>query len=116
MWGTEVLQNNERRFDPALSTPVDRVRSFGGYSFVWVKFGRHWRPGALVDASEDLDIARRVTRTYTAFLTYDLTEFQRLRAAYSRIADNVPSNPKNDVFMLQWTAVLGSHAHGFRDR
>ena len=116
VWGTEVMQNNEMRFDPALNTPVDRVRSFGGFSYLWIKMGRHWRPGAMVDLSEGLGAARTLTKTYTAFLTFDATEFQRLRIAYSRVADNVPANPKNDVFAMQWTAVIGSHVHGFRDR
>ncbi|MBI5202095.1 MAG: hypothetical protein HY925_10955 [Elusimicrobia bacterium] len=116
VWGTEVMQNNERRFDPARNTPTDRVRSYAGFSYVWLKLGRHWRPGAMIDLSEDLDRARRLTRTYTAFLSYDVTEFQRLRVAYSRVSDNVPANPKNDVFAVQWTATLGKHVHGFRDR
>ncbi len=110
------MQNHEMRFDPALNTPVDRVRSFGGFSSLWIKMGRHWRPGAMVDLSEGLGAARTLTKTYTAFLTFDATEFQRLRIAYSRVADNVPANPKNDVFAMQWTAVIGSHVHGFRDR
>lgn len=116
VWGTEVMQNNERRFDPATNLPADRVRSYGGFSYLWVRLGRRWCAGALVDLTEDLDQARRLTRTYTAFLTYHATEFQRLRLAYSRVTNNVPGRINNDVVALQWTGVVGHHVHGFRDR
>lgn len=128
IWGTEAMQNDERRFDPATcpnpATAADpsscaatgRVRAYSGFSYVQVKLGRGWRAGVLVDLSEDLDAARQLTKTYTAFATYDLTEFQRLRAAYSRVDNNVPGRLRNDVIALQWTGVLGHHVHGFRDR
>lgn len=114
LWGTEVLQNDDRRFKNGL--PTDRVKAWAGYSFVQLKLGRHWRPGAMLDVTEDIDRARRNTKTLTAFLTYDVTEFQRLRASYSRVTDNVPGSLHNDVVGIQWTGVLGHHVHGFRDR
>jgi len=116
LWGTEVMMNNERRFDPATRLPTDRVRSFAGFSYLQFKMGRHWRPGAMVDLTEDLDRARQLVKTFTGFLTYDVTEFQRLRLAYSRVVDNVPGRPANNIVALQWTGVLGHHVHGFRDR
>ncbi|MDD5656811.1 MAG: hypothetical protein PHF00_06105 [Elusimicrobia bacterium] len=115
VWGTEVLANNERRFGPTTRLPTDRVRAFSGYSYLWLKLGRRWRPGALADLAEDLDAARAITRTYTAFLTCDVTEFQRLRLAYSRETGNA-GRPEADIVGLQWTGILGHHVHGFRDR
>ncbi len=116
IWSTEVMQNNERRFDAATNLPTDRVRSYAGFSYVQLKLGTKWRPGVMLDLTEDLDRARVVTRTYTAFLTYDLTEFQRLRLAFSRTTDNRPTGLGNNTVGLQWTGVLGHHVHGFRDR
>jgi hypothetical protein len=116
VWGTEVMQNNERRFDAATSLPTDRVRSYAGFSYVQVKLGSRWRPGVMVDLTEDLDRARALTRTYTAFLSYDATEFQRLRLSYARASDNRPTGRGSDTVALQWTGVLGKHVHGFRDR
>ncbi|HVE12126.1 MAG TPA: hypothetical protein VNI01_01915 [Elusimicrobiota bacterium] len=116
VWGTEAMLNDERRFDPSTRLPTGRVHAYGGFSYVQVKLGRHWRPGVLADLSEDLDNARRLVKTYTAFLTYDVTEFQRLRLAYSRVCNNVPGMLRSDVIALQWTGVLGHHVHGFRDR
>jgi len=116
VWSTEVMQNNERRFDSATDLPTDRVRSYAGFSYVELKAGRHWRPGVMVDLTEDLDRARTLTRTFTAFVTYDATEFQRLRLAFSRTTDNLPTGRASDTVALQWTGVFGKHVHGFRDR
>ena len=116
VWGTEVLQNNEKRFDPATHLPTDRVRAYSGYSYIQVKMGPHWRPGVMGDLTEDLDHARQLTKTYSAFLTYDVSEFQRLRLVYSHQMDNVPGTRGADIVALQWTGVLGHHVHGFRDR
>jgi len=116
VWGTEVMQNNELRFDPATNLPVDRVRSYAGYSYLQLKVGRRWRPGVMLDLTEDLASARTLTRTYTGFLTFDVTEFQRLRLAFSRTTDNRPAGLGSNTVALQWTAILGHHVHGFRDR
>ena len=116
IWGTEVMQNNERRFSPTTNLPTDRVRSFAGFSYIQVKLGRQWRPGVMIDLTEDLDRARTLTKTYTAFLSYDLTEFHRLRASYSLETSNVPVRRANNTIGVQWTGIFGKHVHGFRDR
>ena len=81
-----------------------------------VKLGRRWRPGVMADLSEDLDRARTLTKTFSGFLTCDVTEFQKLRLAYARAVSNVPGRPGSNTIGLQWTSVLGHHVHGFRDR
>ncbi|MFI5345947.1 MAG: hypothetical protein ACHQ51_06190 [Elusimicrobiota bacterium] len=116
LWGTEILQNDERRFDPTTNIPAPRRVSYAGYSFVEIKSGRHWRGGALADLTEDQDNPRKNTKTLTGFLTYDVTEFQRLRATYAEAAVNVAGTPKSHTVALQWTGVFGNHVHGFRDR
>jgi len=116
IWATEVMQNNDWRFDTTTNLPTDRVRSYAGFSYVQLKFGSRWRPGVMVDLSEDLDAARTLTRTYTAFLACDITEFQRLRLTFARVSDNRPAGRGSDTVGLQWTGVLGKHVHGFRDR
>ncbi|OGR48730.1 MAG: hypothetical protein A2X37_03065 [Elusimicrobia bacterium GWA2_66_18] len=115
-WGAEVLQNDERRFDASTKLPTDRVRSYAGYSFVEAKFSRRWRGGAMVDLTEDQDDSHRLTKTFTGFLTCEVTEFQRLRLAFAESVVNVPSIPKNHTVALQWTGIIGKHVHGFRDR
>lgn len=115
LWGTEMLQNDERRFDAA-NLPLERRVAYGGYSFVELKSGRHWRGGVMADLTEDQDNPRRNTKTFTGFLTYDVTEFQRLRATFAQAVVNVAGTPKNHTVALQWTGVFGNHVHGFRDR
>ncbi len=116
VWGTEVMQNDERRFNPTTNLPTDRVCAYGGLSYIQVKMGPHWRPGVLVDLSENLDNARQLTKTYSAFLTYDISEFQRLRMVYSNQMVNIPGSRSANIVSLQWTGVMGHHVHGFRDR
>lgn len=115
VWGTELLQNDERRIDATTKLPTRRTVAYAGYSFVEVKSGRHWRGGAMVDLTEDQDNDRLLTKTVTPFLTYDVTEFQRLRATFAESWTNAPG-PKTHTIALQWTAVFGNHVHGFRDR
>ena len=116
VWGTEVMQNDERRFNPATNLPTNRVCAYGGFSYIQVKTGPRWRPGVMVDLSEDLDNARQLTKTYSAFLTYDISEFQRLRVVYSDQMVNIPGSRQANIVSLQWTGVMGHHVHGFRDR
>jgi hypothetical protein len=116
LWGTEILQNDERRFDSATNLPRERRVAYGGYSFVELKSGRHWRGGAMVDLTEDQDNPRQNTKTFTGFLTYDVTEFQALRATYAEAVVNAAGPAKNHTVALQWTGVFGHHVHGFRDR
>jgi len=116
VWATEVMQNNERRFDPGTRLPVDRVRAYAGLSAIEFKLGRQWRPGVLVDLTEDLDNPHTLTRTYTGFLSWWPSEFQRLRLSYSKATNNVPGSRENHSVALQWTGALGFHVHGFKDR
>ena len=110
--GTEIMQNDEQRFDPATLLPIGRKTAYAGYSYIAMKAGRHWLPGAMLDLTENPDHPHSLTRTSEAFVEYAVTEFQSLRLAYSYVASNTP-DPDNHTLMLQWTAVIGHHVHGF---
>jgi hypothetical protein len=112
LWGTEIMQNSERRFDPVTLLPAPRKTAYGGYTYIQLKAGRHWVPGAMLDLTENQDNPYMLMRTAEAFVQYNVTEFQSLRLAYSYSASNT-SDPDNRTLMLQWTAVLGHHVHGF---
>lgn len=116
VWGTEVMQNTERRFGPTTRLPTDRVRAYGGYTYVELKTSRGWRGGLMADLTEDQDDPHRLTKTLTGFLTYDVTEFARLRLTYAEGLVNVPGAVKNHTVAFQWTGIIGKHVHGFRDR
>jgi hypothetical protein len=140
VWGTEVLFNREKRPSggslptesvageeglsvveslavrqeaPAL-TAFKRRNAFGLYSYLEARLSRRFHTGFLFDYAQDLDRATGDTKAYTPYLTFWLSEFQRLRLQYSYF-DQTAGSHEHQLF-LQWTAVLGSHTHGFRDR
>ena len=47
-----------------------------------------------------------------------MSEFNRLRLQYGYFDDKVREDKaeRGQQFFLQWTTVLGAHAHGFRTR
>ncbi|MEK7389615.1 MAG: hypothetical protein AAB036_07950 [Elusimicrobiota bacterium] len=116
IWSAEIMQNNERRFDAATLLPRDRVRSYAGVSYLQLKLGRRFSPGVMIDLSEDLDAPKTLTRTYTGFLSFHMSEYQRLRVSASRIDDAAAPGRRGNRLGLQWTAVLGVHTHSFKDR
>jgi hypothetical protein len=121
VWGTEVLFNREKRpiggfpTDSTLPPPTDfrRRSAWGLYSYMEARLTRRFYPGFLFDFSQDIDRAVRDTKAYSPYFTIWLSEFQRLRLQYTYL--DAPGNHENQFF-LQWTALLGSHVHGFRDR
>jgi len=74
---------------------------------------RRFYPGFLFDFAQDIDRAVGDTKAYSPYLSLWLSEFQRLRLQYTYL--DQPGAHENQVF-LQWTAVIGSHVHGFRER
>lgn len=114
IWGTEALYNRE---DPNVgddTTPVFRRRdAFSMYSYVEARLTRRYYPGFLFDFAQDPNRIQGETKAYSPYFTIWLSEFQRLRLQYTY--NDEPQNHENQFF-VQWTAVLGSHVHGFRDR
>src|SRR5438445_1387335 len=116
-----------------LGNPV-RQGAWGGYVYAEYRLSKQWRPGVRFDyfqlQSEPLLVTNPFTglpastlnatghrtdnRTWTAYLTWFPSEFQRLRLQYNR-SDRGNAQDANEFF-LQWTAFLGSHSHGFSER
>jgi hypothetical protein len=126
VWGTEVLFNRENRpiggfpTDPTLPSPeaFKRNNAWGVYSYLEARLSRRFYPGFLFDYAQALDADVGDTKAYSPYLTFWPSEFQRLRLQYSYFTqpgtEEQPAHA-NQVF-LQWSIILGSHAHGFRDR
>lgn len=125
VWGTELLYNRLRTQFPFQPTPDDTLvtrgdtkRGFGGYSYVEYFIDKNWSVGPRVDLFENVDptvISKRTyEQTYSAFLTYNFSEFSRLRFEYDRryFFDGHQANE----FFLQFTAFWGAHTHGFDQR
>jgi hypothetical protein len=109
VWGSEWLWNSQ------VSTEADRARFVrnGGYTYAEAFFGRRYSTGLLFDYSEAPDGEVDLEKTLSAFVTWQPSEFQRLRFQFDNAWGDQPSNQR---FTLQWTAFLGSHSHGFAQR
>ena len=137
IWGTEFLVNHESRpvaatitdtvvLDDGTVTTVDtpitlfkRRDALGGYTYLEARLTRRFYPGVLYEYVQDLDLpGRQHTWALSPYLTIWASEFNRLRLQYTRLETTTPGSPKrtDDQFFLQWTIIMGSHVHSFRDR
>ena len=129
-WGSEFYTNSQRfPFDIEVTDPDDpsivttqsvgkRRRSYGGYSYAELKLNRSWSTGFLFDYAPIVDNPRQRTLSYSPYLTWHLSEFNRLRFQYSYLSNNFTADKaeKGNQFFVQWTTVIGAHTHGFVTR
>jgi hypothetical protein len=129
-WGSEFY-NNSQRFpfdievpnvdDPSIletQTVGRRQRSYGGYSYAELKLNRNWSTGFLFDYAPLVENRSQRTLSYSPYLTWYLSEFNRLRFQYSYLSNNFSADKaeKGNQFFVQWTTAIGSHTHGFLTR
>jgi hypothetical protein len=114
--GSELFTNSERLMRP--NDRMKRMQSFGGYSYAELKLNRSWSTGFLFDYAPSIESPGKKTKSYSPFLTWNISEFNRLRFQYSYFDDNVREDKadRGNQFFLQWTTVIGAHTHGFRGR
>jgi hypothetical protein len=113
--------------------PFATSSASGGYVYAQYRIGKAWAPGIRVDytqtqAFDQLDlngggIADSVERqtskiwTYSAYLTYWASEFNRFRLQVNYVDSDQPlatGKGRNDwQIFLQWTAIMGAHKHDF---
>ncbi len=113
--GGEFFGNSER---------IERAAGFrrifapGGYAYGEAKLSREWAAGFLFDHAPSIESPGKKTIGYSPFITWNLSEFNRLRFQYSYLDDSVREDKaeRGHQFFLQWTTALGSHSHGFRNR
>jgi hypothetical protein len=113
IWGNEVLLNHESRESFPGSGDFRGRNALGMYSYVEARLSRRFYPGFLFEYVQDVDSPSRTTKQYSPYLTLWASEFQRLRLQYTH-ADG--PDKSDDRFFLQWTVIIGSHVHSFRDR
>jgi hypothetical protein len=113
--GAELFGNSER---VERESGYRRMFAPGGYAYAEMKLNREWSAGFLYDNAPSLTSPGKKTQSYSPFLTWNLSEFNRLRFQYTYGNDNVNESKADggNQFFLQWTTVLGSHTHGFRTR
>jgi hypothetical protein len=110
--GSEWYWNNQAFFTEDGSQ--ERFHRGGGYAYFESFFGRRFSGGFVYDHAEDIAGATERQNSYSGFLTWMPSEFQRLRFQVDQIDQNGEKNDQR--FWLQWTAFLGSHSHGFAAR
>jgi len=114
IWSTEVLYNHETFNTGSETDPVYGPESAVGlYSYVEPRLTRNFYPGFLFQWVQPINGVGGNTLAYAPYLTVWASEFQRIRAQYQYL--DAPGAHESQFF-LQWTAIIGSHVHGFRDR
>ena len=113
VWGNELLLNHEGRESFPGSGDFRGRNALGMYSYVEARLSRRFYPGFLFEYVQDVDSPSLTTKQYSPYLTLWASEFQRLRLQYTH-ADG--PDRSDDRFFLQWTVIIGSHVHSFRDR
>jgi uncharacterized coiled-coil protein SlyX len=118
-WGTELLYSDNRydvtSTEGALSGQT--VGSYGLYSYLAYKFDRQWTVGFLYDWVENLDNNQAITAAYSPYITWALSHWNQLRLQYTHTDNNVATGlVPNDAIYLQWSWIIGSHAHGWQQR
>ena len=122
IWGSELLVNHEARpgIPPTDDSPTQIFRyrdAVGAYTYFEAHLSRRYYPGILLEYVQDIDNPSRTTWQISPYFTIWASEFQRIRLQYTHSETSLPSSkPTDDAFFLQWTIVMGSHVHGFRDR
>jgi hypothetical protein len=114
-WGSEFFANSERI---PFEDVAKRRRSFGGYSYAEMKLNKSWSTGFLFDYAPSIEKPGLKTIGYSPYVTWNLSEFNRLRLQFTHADDRVREDKGdrgNQVF-LQWTTVIGAHTHGFLGR
>jgi hypothetical protein len=113
--GAELFGNSER---VERDSGFRRMFAPGGYAYVEAKLNRQWSAGFLYDNAPSLTSPGKKTQSYSPFLTWNLSEFNRLRFQYTYGNDNVNESKADggNQFFLQWTTTMGAHSHGFANR
>ena len=92
----------------------------GGYAYANVDFNPEfpgkWSLGLLLDSATDPEHPSDETLSLSPYISWAPSEFNRLRLQYTHGWDDVASRYDGGQIYLQWTAILGSHTHGFRER
>jgi len=118
-WGTEVLFSNNR-FDvaPTDSDVFQRsIESYGLYSYLTYKFHREWSAGFLFDWVESARNDKDRTFGYSPYITWSPSHWSQLRLQYTHTQPNAISGlSPDDAVYMQWTWIIGSHAHGWQAR
>jgi hypothetical protein len=136
-WGTELLYSSSAfdfdpngSLDPANPTGTPgfpaadgdefrgSMRATGLYTYLAAKLNRQWTAGFAFDWLQSPLQRMDETFRYSPYLTWKPSEFQmfRLQYSYTDRRDFYTVQQDDHGIFLQWSFILGAHAHGFRQR
>jgi hypothetical protein len=135
LWTQQHGELNSQLIEGGPNSPTTgTATAHGGYVYAQYRIGKAWQPGVRFDylhsdtiAVQDFDSDRDLdgfqpghavgdTRTYSAYLSYNFSEFNRLRLEVSYINGNqeITNGGRDDwQAYVQWTVTLGPHKHPF---
>lgn len=122
--GVEVF-NNQAMFNEPIDDNddeiIDRVeywrqQAWGGVVALEARLWRQYGVGGFYDYAEDPENNSSITRSGGVFANFFPSEFQRLRLQYSSEKNNGLNAQRDNQVYFQWMAVIGKHAHTFKDR
>jgi hypothetical protein len=108
-----TIVTNVETGEETTETSLKRRTAFGLYSYLEARLSRRFYPGFEFQWVQALDPGVPQTTAFSPYITLWASEFQRFRLQYTNLAQ--PGGHDNQGF-IQWTVILGSHVHGFRDR
>ncbi len=109
VFGGEVLYSDQDFIDDA-STTVVRKDALGFYVFAEFGFDQHWSIGGFFDRVERAFDRDKLWVGGGVFVTWKIDEFNRVRLQTEYVSDELLADEYVAV-MLQWTTLIGSHAH-----
>jgi hypothetical protein len=119
-WGTEVLYSDNRYdiTDPSGNAlPARSVPAFGMYTYLLYKFHRQWSTGIQFEWLENIQNNAAITTAESANLTWAISHWNQLRLQYTHTDNNHATGLQPyDAVYVQWTWIIGSHAHGWQQR
>jgi len=118
-WGTEVLySDNQYDVNSPDGTMSNRSNgAFGLYSYLAYKFHRQWTAGFLYQWMQNAVDNQAKTYSYSPYITWAVSHWNQLRLQYTHTDNNAATGlQSNDAVYLQWTWIIGSHAHGWQER
>ena len=115
VWGTEILHNIAHfQTDPGLEASEN---AWGLYSYFETKLSRRFKVGFLFDWFEEPANPLGQTFRYSPYVTWNPSEFQLLRLQFSHTDPNeATGRHSSEAVYLQWSAIIGRHVHGFKQR
>ena len=111
VFGIELLRWRGDYLDEVVE-PARPARdgALGGFAYAVYSWNKHWSGYLVYDRHEVPGHGRICRSDYSIGITWDVSRFSRLRAAYS--FRDVDHGEDYHVFYLQWVWVIGTHAHG----